>query len=96
MYRTWAAGREESSFADIPSRTTGTTSGDLGLALTGLLNAGIGVVLATELAPSDFPFSVTKVIVPGLEVYHEDQSRLGPRLSARMRELATGSLGSAK
>ncbi len=38
MYRTWAAGREEVSFGDIPARTTCTTSGDLGLALAGLLD----------------------------------------------------------
>ncbi|MGP3937986.1 YcaO-like family protein [Nonomuraea sp. KM88] len=90
MYRAWAAGREEIDFADIPSRTTGTTGGDLDLVLAGLLNAGVGAILATELAPGGFPFSVTKVIVPGLEVYHEDQKRLGPRLRARMRELASG------
>lgn len=93
MYHAWAAGREEINFADIPSRTTGTTSGDLDLALAGLLQAGVGAILATELAPDGFPFSVTKVIVPGLEVYHEDQKRLGPRLRARMRELAAAGLG---
>ncbi|RVX38371.1 ribosomal protein S12 methylthiotransferase accessory factor [Nonomuraea polychroma] len=94
MYHAWAVGREEINFADIPSRTTGTVSGDLDLALAGLLNVGIGTILVTELAPGGFPFSVTKVIVPGLEVYHEDQKRLGPRLSARIRELAAaGSLG---
>lgn len=96
MYHAWAIGREEIDFAGIPSSTTATTSGDLDIALTGLLQAGIGVVLATELAPSGFPFSVTKVIVPGLEVYHEDQRRLGPRLRERMRLLSSGGRSPAR
>lgn len=85
-YREWTRHRSEIDFSDISSCSTGTTAGDLDLVFAGLKNAGVNTVLATELAPDGYPFSVTKAVVPGLEVFHEDQGRLGPRLRARINE----------
>jgi ribosomal protein S12 methylthiotransferase accessory factor len=79
-YRAWARGRRSVSFDEIPSAGTGTTEGDLDRVVGALARNGFGAIYATELAPPDLPFSVTKVIVPGLEVFHEDRRRLGPRL----------------
>jgi ribosomal protein S12 methylthiotransferase accessory factor len=79
-YHSWSSGRDSIDFADIHHTSTATTEGDLDLVLAGLLRAGLTAVHAAELAPVDLPFSVTKVIVPGLEVFHEDSRRLGPRL----------------
>lgn len=80
MCRTWSKGRTAADFSILENRSTGSVYGDLRQVLTRLQSAGLTLVLAVELAPRDFPFSVTKVIVPGLEVYHNDPLRLGPRL----------------
>jgi putative methanogenesis marker protein 1 len=84
MFRTWSSGRPEADFGDLPDEGTGTMEGDLDLVLAGLHQAGLSLIFATELAPQDLPFSVTKVIVPGLEVHHHDPARLGPRLHREM------------
>lgn len=80
MLRNWSVGRPEMDFDELPNRTTGTARGDLDRVLDGLRSAGLPLVLVTELAPPGLPFSVTKAIVPGLEVYHNDPARLGTRL----------------
>jgi len=84
MYRMWSGGRPTEDFDVVESASTGTTDGDLGLVLAGLERAGLPLVFATELAPDDLPFSVTKAIVPGLEVHHHDPARLGTRLHREM------------
>ncbi|MGW2235432.1 YcaO-like family protein [Streptomyces sp. NPDC001759] len=84
MLHAWSAEREEIDFGELPNTSTGTTQGDLERVLDGLDKAGLGLVFATELAPGDFPFSVTQVVVPGLEVYHHDNARLGTRLRREM------------
>lgn len=84
MLHAWSADRDEVDFATLPNDSTGTTAGDLERVLANLREAGLPLVLATELAPDDLPFSVTKVIVPGLEVHHHDQARLGVRLHREM------------
>ncbi|MEC4019764.1 YcaO-like family protein [Streptomyces sp. H27-D2] len=84
MLHTWSAGRPELDFGELPHRTTGTVEADLDLVLDGLDLAGLELVFATELAPPDLPFSVTQVIVPGIENYHNDPARLGTRLHAAM------------
>lgn len=84
MYQSWTGQRPDADFDSIESRSTGSTGGDLQLVLACLANADLDLVFATELAPDDLPFSVTKVIVPGLEVYHNDPARLGVRLRRSM------------
>ncbi|MDI5970805.1 YcaO-like family protein [Streptomyces sp. SL13] len=84
MLATWSADREECDFGDLPDEGTGTTEGDLREVLAGVERAGLPLIFAAELAPDDLPFSVTKVVVPGLEVYHHDPARLGTRLHREM------------
>ncbi|MFF0055893.1 YcaO-like family protein [Streptomyces microflavus] len=84
MLHAWSADRSELDFGELPVRTTGTVEADLDLVLEGLELAGLELVFATELAPPDLPFSVTQVIVPGIENYHNDPARLGPRLRTAM------------
>lgn len=84
MLHTWSAGRSVLDFDKLPNRTTGTVEADLDLVLDGLGLAGLDLVFATELAPPDLPFSVTQVIVPGIENHHNDPARLGTRLHAAM------------
>jgi len=84
MLHAWRSGRPEMDFADLPAETTGTTDGDLDRVLHALREIGLPLVFAAEMAPPDLPFSVTKVIVPGLEVYHNDTGRLGTRLHRAM------------
>lgn len=84
MFRMWSGARPTADFDVIESTSTGTTDGDLDVVLAGLAHAGLPLVFATELAPEGLPFSVTKAIVPGLEVYHNDPARLGTRLHREM------------
>ncbi len=84
MFQTWSTGRPEADFGDVPAQSTGTTTGDLARVLAGLQQARLSLALALELAPADLPFSITKVIVPGLEVHHQDRARLGTRLYREM------------
>lgn len=84
MYRKWSGDRPVADFDVVESASTGATDGDLALIMAGLENAGLPLVFATELAPEGFPFSVTKAVVPGLEVYHNDPARLGTRLHREM------------
>jgi putative methanogenesis marker protein 1 len=84
MYLMWSSGRPEIDFGELPDESTRTLEGDLDRVLSGLYTAGLSLILAVELAPRDLPFSVTKVIVPGLEGYHNDRARLGTRLHQAM------------
>jgi putative methanogenesis marker protein 1 len=86
MLRNWESGRPEIDFDQIPSESTGTTGGDLTRIIGRLDSAGLPLVFATELAPDDLPFSVTKVVVPGLETHHHDPRRLGVRLHRAMAD----------
>lgn len=80
MLKAWGAGRPDADFSILENQSTGSVDDDLREVLARLRNAGLTLGLAVELAPDTLPFSVTKVIVPGLEVYHNDPLRLGPRL----------------
>ncbi|MEH1097775.1 YcaO-like family protein [Micromonospora sp. CPCC 205561] len=86
-YASWASGRDQMDFDQIRAASTGTTAGDLERVVEALFGIGARTILATELAPSRLPFSVTKVIVPGLEVFHEDRERIGPRMHRALTRL---------
>ena len=86
-YDQWRSGRPSIPFTVVANRSTGTLEGELEVVLESLRSANVNAILVAELAPGNYPFSVTKVIVPGLEVFHEDRQRIGPRLSRTIREL---------
>lgn len=52
--------------------------------LEALGRAEVDAICAVELAPPHYPFSVTKVVVPRLEVHHQDKKRIGVRLNRAM------------
>ncbi|MGH3760055.1 YcaO-like family protein [Actinophytocola sp.] len=70
--------------AEFPNQSTGSLSDDLTVLMGHLRRVGLGVVLATELNRFPMPFSVVRVIVPGLEFFHEERDRMGARLFARL------------
>jgi thioglycine synthase len=76
----WSDGRPWRSFDEFEVRTTGTLEGDLNRVLDSLSADGLDLVLDTELAPPDLPFSVVQAVVPGAEITHIDSLRAGPRL----------------
>jgi thioglycine synthase len=86
----WSEGRPWRSFRDFPDRTTGTIAGDLDVALDALSADGLDLVLDTELAPADVPFSVVQVVVPGAETAYADVNRVGPRLRKAIDEARAG------
>ena len=84
MFKTWSGRRPTEDFDVVSSSSTASTDGDLRQIMNGLADAGLDLIFAVELAPDGFPFSVTKAVVPGLEVYHNDSARLGTRLRREM------------
>jgi YcaO-like protein with predicted kinase domain len=78
----WSSGRPTTPFSGIPNRSSGDNAQDLDLLLGILADNGLGLVLATELAPPGLPFTIVKVVVPGSEFAHVDRLRIGARLLA--------------
>jgi YcaO-like protein with predicted kinase domain len=85
----WSESRPWCGFDEFASQTTGTVAGDLQIVLDRLQKDGMDLVLVTELAPEDFPFSVVQAVVPGSEWTHLDSERVGVRLATAQRRLAT-------
>jgi YcaO-like protein with predicted kinase domain len=71
---------------DRPSEATPTFEGDTLLAVRKLAEAGIPRVLVVDLSRPDFPISVVKVIVPGLEGYLFEFFAPGPRARAFLED----------
>ncbi len=80
----WLAMPGGARLADFPNQATGSLEGDLTVLMGHLRRVNQGVVLATELNRFPMPFSVVRVIVPGLEFFHEERDRMGTRLFARL------------
>lgn len=49
-----------------------------------LAERSLSRIIVIDLTPKDFPFSVIRVLIPGLECYYSDQTRIGPRIRARI------------
>lgn len=59
--------RPPRTFEETPSASTVTAEGDVGRACAALRAAGMGQVITVDLSRAEFPVSVVRVIVPGLE-----------------------------
>ncbi|MBF8191022.1 YcaO-like family protein [Nonomuraea sp. K274] len=70
------------SFADLPSHPSDDVVSDIALMLDRLRGEGLDRVIVVDRTPPGFPVHVVRVIVPGLESWAIDQSRLGRRASA--------------
>jgi ribosomal protein S12 methylthiotransferase accessory factor len=58
----------------------GDNDADLRLLLQILGEHGLDLVLRTMLSPPGLPFSIVKIVVPGIEFTHVDHLRVGARL----------------
>lgn len=64
---------------EMPSLGSGDLDVDVALTRHRLRLGGLSDVFAVDLAPSDFPFAVLKVVIPGIEYVVESRYRLGQR-----------------
>ncbi len=83
-YDAWRAGRARTSFEQLPCAGSADLDADLSTVVERLVSAGLGMLCVAELAPAGYPFSITKVVVPGMEVFHEDRQRMGTRLHRKV------------
>ncbi|MDN0195309.1 YcaO-like family protein [Streptomyces sp. S.PNR 29] len=65
--------------ADVPSHPSEDVTEDLRLLLDRLVAGGLDRVIVVDLSPPTVPASVVRVIVPGLESWSVDHSKLGAR-----------------
>lgn len=76
----WKGNREWRDFGKLPTDADHVSAEPLPAVLDRLRNAGMPLVLAADLTPEGWPFSVAKVIIPGAEVAHVHRDRIGSRL----------------
>ncbi|WP_329518677.1 YcaO-like family protein [Spirillospora sp. NBC_01491] len=91
----WRESAVPRRFTDVPSRPSDDVMDDVALMLGRLRENGLERVIVVDLTPPGFPVHVVRVIVPGLESWAIDQSRLGPRAGACW-ESALASLAAPK
>jgi putative methanogenesis marker protein 1 len=71
--------RIRKSISDLPSAVCDDVQEDLDHILLKLKQRGINQVIVVDLSPDGAPYSVVRVIVPGLETWSVNHSRLGKR-----------------
>ena len=75
----WQTGGKTIALADEPTFTSDDVAADLGFMLDRLAAAGLSRVIAVDLSPPELPVKVARVIVPGIESWGSDRSKVGPR-----------------
>lgn len=81
---------ERISLAALPDRATDDLALDLRVTLDAVRTYGIQSVIAIDLSPPDFPISVVRVVVPGLETY-AFSGYLGSRARAELNPFTLSS-----
>ncbi|WIM96429.1 YcaO-like family protein [Actinoplanes oblitus] len=76
-------------FEDLPSHPSADIVEDLDLMLHRLRAQGLSQVLVVDLTAPGIPASVVRVIVPGLESWALDRSRIGQRATRHFRAAAS-------
>jgi ribosomal protein S12 methylthiotransferase accessory factor len=88
----WRPAQRQVALAELPSYPSDDVVADIRLMLARLRAAGLERVVAVDVSPPDLPVAVVRVIVPGLESWGVDHSKLGRRAAAAwnsaVRELA--------
>jgi thioglycine synthase len=84
----WKGNREWRDFSELPHEP-GVPEDPLPAILRLLKHAGMPLVLAADLTPPGWPFTVAKVIVPGAEVAHVHPDRVGGRLIRAAKKART-------
>jgi ribosomal protein S12 methylthiotransferase accessory factor len=76
----WSGSADATVRSDaLPSYSSGDVMADVRLMLERLRSCGLSRVLVVDLSPPGLPVSVVRVIVPGLESWGTDRSKLGRR-----------------
>ncbi|RKN20974.1 hypothetical protein D7147_09200 [Micromonospora musae] len=82
----WRESESPARFGDVRSFPNDDVMADIQLMLGRLRDNGLKRVIVVDRTPPGFPVHVVRVIVPGLESWAIDQSRLGPRAKAHWNE----------
>jgi YcaO-like protein with predicted kinase domain len=72
-------------FDETPTRLNDTLEADLATILEGLCGAGIEEAVVVDLSKPEFGISVVRVVVPGLEAYHQIRACLAGRRASAVR-----------
>lgn len=86
--RAWAHRRSatRTAFDELPSHPSDDIMVDLRFILDRLRARGMRRAVVVDLSPPDIPVSVVRVVVPGIESWAIDRSRLGARATAHWHE----------
>jgi YcaO-like protein with predicted kinase domain len=89
-HESWYLGHSTTKrkLAEIPSSTLGSIEQDVGFLLNRFAENGLSQIIVIDFAPPAAPYSVVRVIVPGIEFWATDHGRLGPRAVAFWKEHA--------
>ncbi|MFE2940117.1 YcaO-like family protein [Streptomyces sp. NPDC059255] len=91
----WRPQHRVVKFSDIPTWKSGDVMDDVRLIIDRLLEAGIPRVMVVDLSPPGIPVKVVRVMVPQLESWAVDHSRIGGR-GARAWNQAVAQLSQMK
>ena len=81
LFEQWFAEDAPSvSMEGFPDLSTGTVRGDIEVVVARLVGAAFPVI-AADLSMPSCEFAVCRAVVPGMEIFHIDRSRLGRRLA---------------
>jgi ribosomal protein S12 methylthiotransferase accessory factor len=78
---------------DLPTYPTDDIVADIALMLDRLRACGLSRVIAVDLSPPEIPVHVVRLLVPGLESWAIDHSRLGTRATRAWNEAVQAVLG---
>ncbi len=78
---TWYLGpsKRKRPLASIPSNEFDSLEGDLAFLMARFAACGLDRIIVVEFTAGDVPYSVVRVIVPGIELWATDHGRLGRR-----------------
>jgi YcaO-like protein with predicted kinase domain len=80
--------KKKRKLAEMPSRTLGSIDEDTKFLLDRFAACGLSQIVVVDFTPPMAPYSVVRVIVPGIEFWATDHGRLGDRAVAFWKENA--------
>ncbi|MEV4538741.1 YcaO-like family protein [Asanoa sp. NPDC049518] len=75
----WRPAERRVALAELPSHPSDDVVTDIRLMVSRLRDRGMSRVIVVDLSPPDLPVRVARVVVPGLESWAVDRSKLGQR-----------------
>ncbi len=86
----WYLGQSQTrrKLSQIPSKTLGTIAEDIEFLLARFAACGLDQIIVVDFTPPGVPYSVVRVIVPGIEFWATDHGRLGARAVAFWKQHA--------